>query len=113
MARFARRILLATLVAAYGGVTVLGPSLHALPGFNHTQSPLKDRTDGCTNRIVQFASSHDDCPVCHFLAQGQTVVDRDYCGRVEVVQIHPPDEISIIVPPNGRSPSHPRAPPLA
>src|SRR5437764_397835 len=113
MRRLTRQILMGTLVALYGGVTVLGPALHALPGFNHVATPLTVARGGSDSHIVPLVGSHDDCPVCHFLTQGQILDDPDRCGHIEVVQVRPADEIPRIAPPDISLPTHPRAPPLA
>ena len=112
MRRFARQILMASLVILYGGVTAIGPALHSLPGFKHVPAALADLRGGSDSHPAPLVGSHDDCPVCHFLALGQILVDPDRRGRVEVVQIHPADEIPLIIPSGVRLPSHPRAPPL-
>jgi hypothetical protein len=112
MRRFARQILMASLVALYGGVTAFGPALHSLPGFKHGPAALAHSTGGSDSHPAPLVGSHDDCPVCHFLSQGQILVDPDRLGRVEVVQIHPADEIPLFIPSGTRLPTHPRAPPL-
>jgi hypothetical protein len=112
MQRFARQILMASLVSLYGGVTGFGPALHSLPGFRHVQACLIDPTGGADPHPASLAGSHDDCPICRFLSQGQIRVDPNRNGRVEVVQIPQPDAIPLIIPSEVRLPTHPRAPPL-
>jgi hypothetical protein len=104
---------MATLVALYGGVIAFGPALHALPGLNHVPTPLTEAKDGSNSHLVPLVSSHDDCPICHFLTQGQILDDPDRCGHIEVVQVRPADEIPLLAPPDVRLLTHPRAPPLA
>ena len=103
---------MASLVGLYGGVTAFGPALHSLPGFGHVPAALTELTGGCDSHPAPLVGPHDDCPVCHFLTQGQILVDPDRQGRVEVVQIHPADEIPLIIPSGVRLPTHPRAPPV-
>jgi hypothetical protein len=107
------RLLLASLLALYGLVTVCGPALHALPGCDHPgQIQSSEQDPGQGAKPKSLSSSTDDCPICHFHTQGQFLVtsDRDFC--IDVVRIQPADE-----PPIARS-SHilnlsiPRAPPL-
>ncbi len=67
-----RRILLATWIAFHAAITLCGPGLHALSGFEHDGSPGAAADDGLT--IESGDTLHgeaDDCPVCHYLAQGQ------------------------------------------
>src|SRR5689334_21236882 len=99
MRRFARQILMASLVALYGGVTAFGPALHALPGLNHGPSARTDTRGGSNGPIAPFVGSHHDCPICHFLTQGQILVDPERWGCIEVVQIRPADEVPLIAPP--------------
>jgi hypothetical protein len=113
MRRFARQVLIATLAALYGGVTAFGPALHALPGLNHAPTALTILKGGSDRHATPLTVSHDDCPVCHFLMQGQVLGDPDPLGRIEAVQVRPADEIPLIAPPDLRLLTHPRAPPLA
>jgi hypothetical protein len=113
MRRFSRHILMVTFIALYGGMSTLGTAMHALPGFGHARAPraeTKARSDG---RVATFVSGHDDCPVCHFLTQGQILDDPDHCGHVDVVQVRPADEIPLTAPAEVRRLTHPRAPPIA
>jgi hypothetical protein len=112
MRRFARQILMASLVVLYGGVTAIGPALHSLPGFKHVPAALSAPTSGSDSHPAPLVGSHDDCPVCHFLIQGQIPADPDRQGRVEVVQIRPADETPLFIPSGACLPTHPRAPPL-
>jgi hypothetical protein len=113
MRRFARQVLIATLATLYGGVTAFGPALHALPGLNHVPTALTDLKGGSDRHVTPLADSHGDCPVCHFLMQGQVLGDPDLLGRIEVVEVRPADEIPLIAPPDLILLTHPRAPPAA
>ncbi len=113
MRRFIRQILTTALVGLYAWVTAFGPALHALPGLGHVATPLSVTRGGSDSHVASLVSSHDDCPVCHFLTQGQFLHDPASCGRIEVVHLRPADEVPRIVPATGRLLTHPRAPPLA
>jgi hypothetical protein len=112
MRRFTRQIVLATLIALYGGVTALAPALHGLAGLAHNATPINAAKGGGDGQIATLVSAHGDCPVCHFLAQGQIVNDPDQCGRIEIAQVRPADEIPAVAPPDVQLLTHPRAPPL-
>jgi hypothetical protein len=67
------------LIAVLNGmVVVLGPGLHALPGFGH------HAIANCAIRVddgLRVASGGDNaatCPICEYLAQGQVVAERAY-----------------------------------
>jgi hypothetical protein len=109
-----RRLFLASLLALYGLVTLCGPALHALPGCDHPgQVQDSDKGAGQGARPNSLAGSPDDCPICHFHAQGQFLVasDRDLC--TDVVRLRPADELPLVVSSPVFRLSIPRAPPLA
>jgi hypothetical protein len=113
MKEFGRRLLLASLLALYGLVTVCGPALHALPGCDHPgQVQNSDQDSGHGAKPKSLSSSADDCPICHFQTQGQFLVtsDRDFC--TDVVRIQPADEPPLAISSPVVSLSIPRAPPL-
>ncbi len=107
MNRRVRRLLVGWVIAAYGAMSLCGPALHALPGMGHAKA--FDRGDNST----QLATSHDDCPVCHFLAQGQIGADSDHDLWTDVVRVRPDDDLPLFSLPAPDGPSSPRAPPLA
>jgi hypothetical protein len=68
--------LIGLTIVLNGTVVLLGPGLHALPGFEHHVGP---------NRAVRVddgllvASGEDNastCPICEYLAQGTVAVER-------------------------------------
>ena len=109
MQRRARQILLASLLALYGVMTVGGPALHALPGAEHVETGTSADGDGSDHPT----SSHDDCSICHFLAQGQLAGDSTHVPSIDVVRIQPADDLPLTFPPAVDRPSAPRAPPSA
>jgi hypothetical protein len=109
MQRRARQILLASLIALYGTMTAGGPALHALPGAELVKAGTPDDGDGSDRPT----SSHHDCPICHFLGQGQLAADPTHVLSMDVVRIKPADDLPLIFPAAVGRPSVPRAPPLA
>ncbi len=109
MQRRARQLLLASLLALYGVMTVCGPALHALPGAGHVKAGSLGGGDGPDHPT----RSHNDCPVCHFLAQVQIAGDSAHAPSMDVVRIQPVDDLPITFPPSIDRPSAPRAPPFA
>jgi hypothetical protein len=108
MQRHIRQLLLASLLALYGVLTAFGPALHALPGADEVTkgSPASgDKSD-------HPASPHNDCSICHFLAQGQISADFYLVLSMDVVQIQPVDDLPITFPPSIDRLSAPRAPPF-
>jgi hypothetical protein len=112
MPRIARHILAALLVGLYGGATLLGPALHSAGGLGHAPAH-PDARDGSDSRAVLIADTHHDCPICHFLAQGQVLDSPDAQGMIDVVHVRPTDELPLVLPSGLPLPAHPRAPPLA
>jgi hypothetical protein len=108
--RRARHFLLASLIALYGTMTVGGPTLHALPGGGDVKVGTPAHDEGGSDRPT---SSQHDCPICHFLAQGQLAVDSTHVLSMDVVLIKPADDLPLIFPAAVDRPSGPRAPPLA
>jgi len=104
-----RHFLLASLLALYGAVTVAGPALHALPGAGHVKAGVPGRGD-VSDRPD---SSHDDCPVCHFFAQGQITGSSVHVPSLDVLRIQPVDDLPFSFPPPFDRSSAPRAPPTA
>src|SRR4051794_30009016 len=78
-----RQILLASLLALYGALTVGGSALHSLPGAGHAKAGTAARGDDSDRPT----SPHDDCPVCHFLAQGQITGSSAHVPCLDVVGI--------------------------
>ncbi len=112
--RRARQYLLASLFALYGMATLCGPALHALPGFGHAECFGTYHGEGGTDGLPgEDTTSHGDCPICHFNAQGQIVAEPDFDRCLDVVQVLPPDDPPLVFPPALERPSSPRAPPLA
>ena len=108
MTRPARKLLLAALAAVYGIAVVGASAMHGSFG-----AKARAAAAAAHDEAPSLAASHDDCPVCHFQAQGQVVVapDRQFC--VDVVSIRPPGEPTAELPSPPDRPSSPRAPPAA
>jgi hypothetical protein len=106
------RFLMVAFIALQGIVSLAGPALHALPGFNHHGGELRrsDATPG-SNDLGREASH--DCPVCHLHTQALFQVDADAHLMVDVVRVRPPADPPIFVPPAIEASASPRAPPLA
>jgi hypothetical protein len=109
MRRRSSRRLLAVLLALYGAMIVCGPALHSLSGPHDANFGPSSNSEPSKGP----ASSHDDCPVCHFLSQGQLSVDPPHFPSMDVVRIKPADDLPLTFPSAPDRPSGPRAPPLA
>ncbi len=108
MQRRTRQIVLASLLALYGVMTVGGPALHALPGAEHVK--VGGTTDGERSNLP--SSSHDDCPICHLLSQSQHTDISTHVLSIDVVRIQPADDPPLTFPPAIERSSGPRAPPI-
>jgi len=106
-----RRLIALTLLFALHGIAILcGPAMH-----RHDRRAGLSWGNEATNRIPsdRACPSHADCPVCHFLAQGQLGIDRVGIDRPEVaVGGAPLLEIREVSTQFARI-SRPRAPPQA
>ena len=100
-----QQLLLASLIALYGVMTAGGPALHTLPGSQHTSASMPDG-DGSGH-----SSSHE-CPICHFLAQGQLAGDAFHVLSFDVVLSQPVDDPPLTFPSAVDHPASPRAPPI-
>jgi hypothetical protein len=112
MTRSVRPILVLWLVALHMGLTLGGAGLHALPGLGHETG---------LNRLAKDDHSHgpgksshasaDECPVCHFLAQGQALPDPPAGMPAWLITRadRPHDPVTALAPLH--RPSVPRAPP--
>ena len=109
MRRRARQLLLASLLALYGVMTACGPALHALLGADHVKAGSLGGGDGSDRPTT----THNDCPICYFLAQGQIADDSARVLTLDVVRIRPVDDLPITFPASIDRPSAPRAPPFA
>jgi hypothetical protein len=112
MRRVVQRIFLASFLTIYGVVTVVGPALHALPGFTHSLAKLGSDDDSASGQPSRSDIPAHDCPICQFHAQGQLIAGPDNDRCIEVVRIRPPDELPLFSPPALDQPSSPRAPPF-
>jgi hypothetical protein len=76
MPRPFRRTPIALLVAFHATVMLWGPCLHALPGWGHEAFAKRATGDGQHGDPgkTPHGSGHD-CPVCHFLLQGQLPIE--------------------------------------
>jgi hypothetical protein len=114
MVRTSRPFLAATLVALHAAVALGGPGLHALPGWGHgsglTRLAKNDHSHG------PGKSSHeatDECPVCHFLAQGQLSADLTAGAPGWLVVQAEVARAAVPAPTPTHRSSIPRAPPAA
>jgi hypothetical protein len=104
-----RSIALALLLTLHGIAILYGPAIHRRE--RHVW-PGGDRAGtGWAEPSTQVGPSHADCPICHFLAQGQLSI-----GRAEIVSFESvvtgdlcpePREVAIALVHESR----PRAPP--
>lgn len=67
-----RQVLVASLIALHAAVVLCGPCLHELPGLSH--SPDFGSTAQQQHPLKSSHDSADNCPLCHFLAQGHVPV---------------------------------------
>ncbi len=78
MSKQHRRILTALLAAFHAAVMLLGPCLHGALGGEH-ESGFSSKVApalGAEKSLKLLSDKGDDCPICHFLAQGQNPSDR-------------------------------------
>src|SRR5260370_24945643 len=112
MPRSLRQTLVALLIALHAAVTLCGPGLHALPGWGHNSGlhPLA-KNDHSHGPGKSSHAASDECPVCHFLAQGQ--LSSDHSGGVTASLVGDPVTpiVSIAVPISPHPLSNPRGPP--
>jgi hypothetical protein len=79
-------------------IALSGPALHALPGFGHGSAEAFTENAGTPEFSIQDGGSAHDCPVCHFLAQGQLLAKAESAPCSQTVerqavgdfQSHPP-----------------------
>ena len=113
MPRFVRPSLIALLIAFHAAVTLCGPCLHAVPGFGHgsglgSSAQRQEAVDPTGTRHA----SMDDCPICHFLAQGQLPIESSRIVSVRLVVEFEPVADSVSSPAPSRRPFCPRGPPV-
>lgn len=108
-----RQILLVLLIGLYAAISLGGPGVHSLPGFDHNHaSQATDHPLVVGGHDLHDGDAHT-CPICHFHAQGQMIADPGDCRSIEVVWIRPLGDPPACSPPVCDRPSIPRAPPLA
>jgi hypothetical protein len=106
-----RRTIALTLLFALHGIAILcGPAMH-----RHDRRAGLSRGSKATDPIPseRACPSHADCPVCHFLAQGQLGIDRVVIHRSPVAVGGAPLLEIREVPTQFARTSRPRAPPRA
>lgn len=112
MPGFVRRLLFASLIAFHAIATLCGPCLHELSGLSHPMSSAvkPNRTEVPSQST---SDSSDNCPICHFVTQGQ-LVNTPVCERSEPMLV---DRVTTELPtgsPTARvHASAPRAPPAS
>ncbi len=105
MHRTVRQLLLVAVLALYGSMTCCGPALHAFSFAGHGKAISLGGGDG----THQSAASHNDCPVCHFLAQGQLADESSHVPSLDVVLVRPVDRLPFAFPAPLDRPTSPRA----
>ncbi len=111
MFRSVRRLLFASLIACHAITILCGPCLHELAGLSHPIGGA--RKSGRTDAPAQSPSeSSDNCPICHFVAQGQLTVAPAFVRSepilVDRLTLEPPAAL----PTAPVHASAPRAPPV-
>jgi Protein of unknown function (DUF2946) len=112
MRRRVHRILLATVLALYGAVTLSGPALHQLPGSDHGGTTFNSGHGGKESPSDTGKKAAHDCPICHFLAQGQIDLSAAPGMLIDVARMRPASQTRLVFPTTPVRPSSPRAPPL-
>lgn len=111
MRQITRTIILVSLLALFGAVSLGGPGLHTLQGCGHSATVGADGGDASATGLVPHSLSPDHCPICQFLAQGQLLEEAPrpiVCDRVAFRGV---DAYLTPAPADFRRPSSPRAPP--
>ena len=110
MPRFVRQLLFASLIACHAAVTLCGPCLHELSGSSHRSGPAtkSQRSDA---PAPSSRDSADNCPICHFMAQGQLTVAPTCDRSAPLVAGFVLPELPVARPLPHHVPSSPRAPP--
>jgi hypothetical protein len=113
MPRFVRASLIALLIAFHAAVTLCGPCLHAVPGFGHGSGlgSSAQRQEAVDSTGARHASM-DNCPICHFLAQGQLPIESSHIASVRLVFELEPVADFVSNPAPLRLPFCPRGPPV-
>ncbi|HZW33310.1 MAG TPA: hypothetical protein VFF52_21510 [Isosphaeraceae bacterium] len=112
MSRLVRQVLFVTLIACHAAVTLCGPCLHALPGSSH-QIGAMSKADRPDHPAQSRRDAADNCVICHFVAQGQLLVESASELAVEVVADLAIPALPTARPTTHHLPSSPRAPPLS
>jgi hypothetical protein len=114
MPRFVRPTLIALLIAYHAAVTLCGSCLHTAPGFGHGSglASSAERHPAVDASGARHASI-DDCPICHFLAQGQLPIESSSITSVPVAADLEPIDDPLSRPALTRLPFCPRGPPVA
>jgi hypothetical protein len=114
MPRFVRPTLIALLIAFHAAVTLCGPCLHSVPGFGHGSSlDSSGKRDQAVDPAGTRHASMDDCPICHFLAQGQLPIESSRIASIRLVAEFEPLADPVSSPASPHLPFCPRGPPVA
>jgi DUF2946 family protein len=112
MPQLARRLLIASLIALHATVVLYGPCLHGLPGWDHGTGLARNTEVNHVGDPVKAAHVQpDNCPICHFFAQGQLPIDLACAPVVDQVFALKQEPWSESVTPTLLLPTSPRAPP--
>lgn len=112
MKRFLSPLLVGALVAMHATVMLVGPGLHGLAAWDHATRRFE-----CTNQQHARGPAHapavesDDCPVCHFFAQGHVPITTALVpAALQSLALEPEPRARLVTPHRLHSTS-PRAPP--
>jgi hypothetical protein len=82
-----RSFALALLLTLHGIATLCGPAIHRRE--RHEWPRGARAGTGSASVPTQVGRSHDDCSICHFLAQAQLGIDRAEIVSFESVVLEP------------------------
>jgi len=110
MGQLHRKILATVFLGLYGMLSVSGPSLHSFPVFDHGKAE-RSETKEAPGRHSDLGNSHDDCLVCHFLAQSQIHHDSTPHDTSELTSPDAVGDAPCLEILHSPLHAHPRAPP--
>lgn len=111
MSRLVRQLLVASMLALYGSVSLVGAGLHALLEHGHSDSFDHPRHKPFGHLTGEASADH--CPICQVHVQGQMPVGAIPLAYQPLAQFRSPVVPRLITSPRRHAPAHPRAPPVA
>lgn len=109
MVRDVRSLVIATMLALYGSVSMFGDGLHRLAGIAH-DCPSSADFEGHDQPLI---SSHESCPLCEYHVQAQhPTASADAASEPGLVDVHTTSR-TLSVPASAPLRAQPRAPPIA